>query len=746
MSLNAFNTLLRAPKYSESDFAHLNARQLGALAVTFFGAPSADPTIEPLRLKYVEGKTKDQVAAFRIFILGLKTKKQAGMILQSAGIEESAQQKGSSVTYTKTDVVVRTKAGEVTSFRNSVVPEPEIAARPYCGVLINFIARTTQISESQIEATVPENPSFRAAFNVPRAVVSSAGMSEFGVLIRNLIHEDAYWKTLSAVNKAALTGNKYISFISRFVNTCPWEVYFAMHTFLLVKALRVFSSYSISKKKLRLGFLLKYEGVPIVDQKFYMFSHTGVPDQWELKGDALKGAKQAFEKLKCVGIYIGGAPKFQVTPPLTAPKLVDARKSITDGEALRGGVKSAIAVLSHCDGYSGVPTASTRDLQYFFSAALSAVLTYKFVDIHLPSVGYLDNMISTLSDRRVLLGIGSSDSEAMQNVKLILSHEKLPSDQVRRQWCLSKPRDGAHQVLQSYREVPHLDEKTSPEVLEEESKIALAAFSGMPAFTALCYNFGPYAWTAGYHVYRYGRNANFSAIVTTSKKFSMLGISFQDKTPVLEELPCEKCLSVEHFYTRIIAENCFRNGSFLCPSAHYSSISNVPVIQTKGIALTESDAFNEASFGVAELGFDDREAVSDDEYDDAEGSEHDAVPVAAQVGEEDSSSEEEDPLPVMGSMVPSSFVPPVTSASTTSSTSSASTSTTSDPPVSDAKGPKVKKRGRVRPPPAALAGGGPTLTTQATTATSTQPTVAVAGVASSTAGANHSRFADGDYA
>jgi len=112
-------------------------------------------------------------------------------------------------------------------------------------------------------------------------------------------------------------------------------------------------------------------------------------------------------------------------------------------------------------------------------------------------------------------------------------------------------------------------------------------------------------------VYRYGREANFCAIVTTLDDFSMFGIGWTDEEeprPRIEFAMAELCDSEAYYNRRIVFENNFRNAAFLTPSAHYSPISNLPVIKHKGIILEDTDQFLEMeAYGDEGEGWDDDE-------------------------------------------------------------------------------------------------------------------------------------------
>jgi hypothetical protein len=101
-SLDFLDNVIGTPKYRESEFAHLSVKQLQMLAGSFTGYEAKDPAVEILRKKYLQGKDKDEATVFKMFIIALKTRKAKGSILEAARIEETAHQKGSTVSYSET--------------------------------------------------------------------------------------------------------------------------------------------------------------------------------------------------------------------------------------------------------------------------------------------------------------------------------------------------------------------------------------------------------------------------------------------------------------------------------------------------------------------------------------------------------------------------------------------------------------------------------------------------------------------
>jgi len=198
-----------------------------------------------------------------------------------------------------------------------------------------------------------------------------------------------------------------------------------------------------------------------------------------------------------------------------------------------------------------------------------------------------------------------------------LPYEKLPADSVRRLWCSAKFRSDAHRVLENYAQPPHFDEKSSPASIKEASaQIFDCVEDCKSSFTLMCYAFGPEVFDKEkIWVYRYGREGNFAAIISTTDEFSLFGLKRDDDDKLV--VAFEPALKVENekdYYGRIVFENNFKNASFLSPTAHFSPISNVPVIKTKGMILEETDAFT-----AEELYGDEGEGWQDDDDDDNEG-------------------------------------------------------------------------------------------------------------------------------
>jgi len=138
----------------------------------------------------------------------------------------------------------------------------------------------------------------------------------------------------------------------------------------------------------------------------------------------------------------------------------------------------------------------------------------------------------------------------------------------------------------------------------------LECVADVSSFTLMCYAFGEAPFSdEKLHVCRYGREANFTAIITTTPNFSLVGLSpaGAGEKKTLERLAVERCKTSAHFYGRIVTENNFRNGYFLSPAAHYCSISNLPVVKTKGLVLAETDALIGESYDDIGQGWDEQE-------------------------------------------------------------------------------------------------------------------------------------------
>jgi len=588
-SLNVLNNMLAPPKYRDADFAHLSANQLQKLHSAFPGHPMADAALEVIRLKYIEGRKKDDVNMFKLYMSDLRQRKRKGQILETAKIEESAYAKGSKISYSKATITVVTKAGDKTIIPNAVVPDPNVPARPHGGTLVAFLCRAVLVDGGELKPSIDDNTQFKDAFGAPNSSISISGMGAFGIMAVQLIKQDLYWKSLAPQDRIQLTGSKFIAFTSRFVNSCEWKTFWALQTLIVVKALRVFSSYSKDRDgKMRLGHIVKYEKKPVIPTDAYSYSKQGkIPESWGLVGDQLKGAQECMAFLGVVAVYYRKAKMFQNSVSQKEPKLIDVRKCIQDGDSLRGGNRSATAILSSCDGFSGVPTPATREAHFFFALACAAVIEHDAVDIHLPSVGHLDTMISTLLNGRAFLFPSGEDENAIKRrIKLILPFESFPIDE-RRLWCSSTPRIDAFHVIQSNRSAPTFGPNVTAEQVELAAETYMRGAMGYAHFAFICHAFGEYPWGQKLYVYRYGTEGDFSAVVSTSPSLTLVGTG-PERAGIIY-VPLKKIDNRADFFRTIVRDNLRKNAYFLVPTSHYSPISNLISVTTKGIVTTAED-------------------------------------------------------------------------------------------------------------------------------------------------------------
>jgi hypothetical protein len=598
-NLARLDRYLSSVQFNPLEFGHLSIRQLNQLSSAFSGYPISDPSVEALRMRYIEKNTEDERKMFKLFITSLKQKKQKGQVLESGRIEETAHQKGSQVYYSAGQVAVKTKAGELISFKNSVVPEPEILTRPKAGLLTSFVLRCVGMDAGALVSNVEKNNSFQVAFAAPKSSISIAGMAEFSLYCMDFLADDASMKNMALQDKLSLTGSKWISFVSRWVNTCEWKVFWTLQTLIVVKCLRVFASYVRKDGKARLGHRLRFDRQLIVEAEFFSCSTKGIPDSWALPADSesYQGACEALEYLGVIAFYRGGAHKFQTAVPSAEPKFVDVKKSITDGEALRGGNKSAISIFSATVGFSGIPTNTYRDAHLFFCAVFSAVFTHNSVDVVLDSSNYIDPLIATLLDNRALLfkDLGGdnliTEEKVRDYVRFVLPFPQFPTDAAKRNWCSTSCRPSTYRVLRADPSLPVFNDTTPLKDIAVEGCRSLSVVEGSGGYTMFTKVFGSEIFNQSF-VYRYGRSGALDAVVSSDSKLTWwgVGIDFVDLSPRLVKVKhLSPFLTESDYYSAILKENLFRNGYFLTPSSQYSPISNIMVVRTKGVSTAEGD-------------------------------------------------------------------------------------------------------------------------------------------------------------
>lgn len=623
MSLNSLNNVLAPPAYRESDFAHLTAKQLGKLHGCFDSYKCPDAAVEVMRLRYIEGKNKEQAKVFKIFILGLKHKKMKGQILETGRIEETAHGKGSQIAYAKETITVTTKSSDVTVIKNSVVPDPTVAVRPRAGVVIAFLSRTLAVKGAELVVDISSNAHFAQAFADPRTTISLTGMAEFGIMAQGLIVQDPYWKALTLNERLTLTSNKMVAFLSRFVNLCSWKVYITLHTLIVTKALRVYSSYyKGGDKKMKLGHIVKFQKKPVVDLNTYLSSGTTgkVPEEWGLTGESLEGAKKALKFLGIVALYKGGARMFQKGATLVNPKLLDVTTAIGDGNNMRGGHKTSYGILSSCTGFSGVPTKLTKASFFFYSLACYAVYICDKVDIHLPSIGYLVTMISTLQNGKAyILPETCTDDELRKKVWLIVDHADMPTDLNLRMWCHTHSRADSFHVLSAKRSAPTFPQNVTPQVVEDAQKVHLSAMEDYTHYAAIAQVFADHPWQEGLAVYQYGRPGSFLSVVSTNHDLMLLGTSSRRTSP--EFVSMTKYDSKQALFEAIIKDNFYKNAYFLSPTSHYSPICNVPIVTAKGLVWSDAEVQAGDVYDY-DYGWDNK-GSDDEEEDREEGDEQD---------------------------------------------------------------------------------------------------------------------------
>jgi hypothetical protein len=376
----ALSSVVDKPHWSEDEMKALDRKDLRALVT--YNVGGSQIVSETLK-KHLDAKKgfneADRAMAARL-VYGTRTKQDAHW-----QPEEFVRLNGGRIVYGPEKVIKVAVSGEKQERPNSVIPIPFGDAEKRTNVQALAIATGPLVKNTDgawVEAV--DLQSYNKIFT--SAIIKVPGLRMVAKSLVAILNNDSYWRTLTNINKSAVTGAKALMFIRDALDRCDSENYIYFNTIVVYNMFNIFEDTGEGWIRMK------------VDKKVV------VPDSCFEKVDSSTISKELRRKLRSLKYPYAALFVHAPIPQVFLPEYQGTLESLivctNMMKLIQAGDSSIGSILANMRDFSGLCTDMGKRIQFTLASMLYCWSEGRKVDVHLHSTGDLDILVSSSNNLR----------------------------------------------------------------------------------------------------------------------------------------------------------------------------------------------------------------------------------------------------------------------------------------------------------------------------------------------------------